>query len=430
MITTSELHDLFLQFPAITTDSRKIPAGSLFFALKGENFDGNAFAMQALEKGAAKAIVDDARLQGQPGCIVVGDVLNALQELAKFHRLQFKIPVIAITGTNGKTTTKELTREVLSQKYNTLSTPGNLNNHIGVPLTLLNINKETEIAIIEMGANHQGEIDQLSRIACPTHGLITNVGKAHLEGFGGFEGVIKTKTELYHYLKEQGGSIFINGDNPLLISHAVGIKQVSYGSDAENFLSGKVIPETSFVELQTFSAIGNMHIRSKLFGSYNAENILATACIGQFFDVPSEKIISAIESYFPQNNRSQFTKTSRNTLILDAYNANPTSMEQAIQHFAASPFSEKCVILGDMLELGEESDSEHFQLLQLVKLQNFKSVTLVGPVFTRLCATREWHCFQDSDLARLWFEHHKPKGETFLIKGSRGIKLEKIVGVL
>ena len=430
MIFTKDLYNIFLQHPVITTDSRKIPEKSLFFALKGESFNGNDFALEAIQKGAAHSIVDEDKYETSPSCIVVEDVLYTLQELAKYHRQQFDIPVIAITGTNGKTTTKELTREVLATTYRVLATEGNLNNHIGVPLTLLRLKPEIDIAIIEMGANHQGEIEFLSSITQPTHGIITNIGKAHLEGFGGFEGVIKTKTELYNYLRKAGGTAFINSDNALLTKHSKGITTIKYGTDGNIPLQGKYLPENIFVSAEIQFQDTLLIVNSMLFGKYNLENILASASIGQYFQVPPEKIKTAIEAYNPVNNRSQIKKTAKNLLILDAYNANPSSMQLAILHFASTPYHEKSVIIGDMLELGDESDDEHLNLIKLLTTQRFKRIYLVGPILTRLCTETKWLCFQDSDLAAMWFDHHKLEGETILIKGSRGIRLEKLVDML
>ena len=430
MITINELYELFRKHPSITTDSRYIPDNSLFFALKGDNFDGNAFAENALIKGAVYAIIDNEKYNTSSSCILVENVLKTLQDLALHHRQHFTVPVIAITGSNGKTTTKELISKVLSSHYRIIATEGNLNNHIGVPLTLLKLKQPLDMAVIEMGANHQNEIEFLSTIACPTHGIITNIGKAHLEGFGGFDGVIKTKTELYRYLKLNQGKVFVNSGNPLLMQYLQEIHFITYGTSETATLYGKNIPGSDWVNIEVHFRETTEIIHSHLFGHYNTENILAAACIGQYFDVPPEKIKVAIENYFPDNNRSQIKKTERNFLALDAYNANPSSMEESLTHFAGTNYENKNVILGDMLELGKESDAEHLRLLELIKTFNFQSVYLVGPVFTRLCQEIDWHCFQDSDLAKLWFEHHPVTGKTILIKGSRGIKLEKLVETL
>jgi len=430
MVTLNELYGLFRKHPLISTDSRDIQENSLFFALKGETFDGNAFAEMALGKGSVYAVIDNEKYNTSPSCILVDDALKTLQTLSRHHRLQFNTPVIAITGTNGKTTTKELISRVLSSQYRIIATEGNLNNHIGVPLTLLKLHPGIEIAVIEMGANHAGEIDFLSGIAAPTHGLITNIGKAHLEGFGGFDGVVKAKTELYRYLKSNRGTVFVNKGNSLLMQQLQGNKCITYGTDESADLHGKNIEGSLLVDVEINFRETKEVIHSHLFGKYNAENIMAAACIGQFFDVLPEKIKEAIESYSPENNRSQIKKTKRNLLVLDAYNANPSSMKEAITNFAETDCTNKNVIIGDMFELGEESDPEHLKLLDLIKTFRFQSVYLVGPVLTRLCHETEWHCFQDSDLARLWFEHHPVTGQTILVKGSRGIKLEKIIETL
>lgn len=428
--TIPELYRIFLEHPAVTTDSRQVIPGSLFFALKGEHFNGNAFAEKALEAGAARVILDEEAYCNDERCLLAPDVLTALQELALHHRRQFKIPVIAITGTNGKTTTKELTHAVLSTTFRTLATEGNLNNHIGVPLTILRMTADTEIAIIEMGANHPGEIDRLCRIAEPGYGLITNIGKAHLEGFGGFEGVVRTKTELYRYLAEKGGSIFLNTGHPLLTGHAGTLPARTYGLEGNAGVLGTEITAEPLIELKVKIGDVSFAIHSNLFGSHNAENILAAACIGNCFGVLPKRIAEAVEGYQPENNRSQLKRTEKNTLILDAYNANPSSMEQAIRNFTALKAEKKALLLGDMLELGDASDEEHRQILELVRETGIPDVYLVGPVFSGVNTVKEWHCFDDSELAALWFGHHELRGATVLVKGSRGIRLEKITTLL
>ena len=424
------LYPAFLECRNVSTDSRHIQPGSIFFALKGANFNGNQFAAIALELGARYAVIDEAACSVNDRCIVVDDVMTTLQELARHHRMQFDIPLVAITGTNGKTTTKELTHAVLSQKYNTLSTQGNLNNHIGVPLTLLKLTKDTEIGLIEMGANHPGEIGFLCRIAQPGFGLITNIGKAHLEGFGGFEGVLRTKTELYRFIREMNGTIFLHNQNELLQEHAKEIRAITYGTPPADVVGTPKGPGP-FVTMQLqFHQQSELLIESNLFGGYNGYNIMAAACIGQYFGILPEQVKTAIEAYKPDNNRSQVTKTTQNTLILDAYNANPSSMEAALKTFAGSDYPDKTVILGDMLELGEESDQEHQQILALLDDLGFTRVYLIGPVFTRMNTKRENLCFHDSELAKLWLGHHRIIQATVLIKGSRGVKLEKLIEVL
>ena len=423
---TEKLYSAFLSHPEISTDIRNVPSGCLFFALKGDNFDGNAFAERALKAGAAWAIVDDPRFIERENFIVVDNVLATLQELAAHHRRQFDIPLLAITGTNGKTTTKELINAVLSRKFRTIATAGNLNNHIGVPLTLLKINNETEFAVIEMGANHPGEIDFLCRIAAPDFGIITNIGRAHLEGFGGYEGVIRTKTEMYRYLGENDGLVFVNTSDPVLMEHATRNRTTGYGIPPAFVQSaGDVANPYSCVSVK-FPDQSQADIQSQLVGAYNAANILAAACIGYYFGVPAAEIKTAIESYKPVNNRSQVVKTERNTLICDYYNANPSSMLAALESFAGSDYAEKCVILGDMLELGTDTDEEHLNIMKAVERLGFQQVYLVGQVFTRLNKKRENICFDDSELAKMWLGHHRITDATILVKGSRGIHLEKV----
>lgn len=429
-MTVENIYNLFLQHPSITTDSRQVPEGGLFFGLKGDHFNGNEFAGIALDKGAAYAIIDEPKYQAGDHYIIVENALDVLQRLANMHRKRFTIPVIAITGTNGKTTTKELLHSVLSKKYLTLATTGNLNNHIGVPLTLLKLRPETEIALVEMGANHPGEIDLLCRIAEPSHGIITNIGKAHLEGFGGFEGAIRTKTELYRFLRSHQGIAFVNTADPLLVQHAEGMKTIPYDTGGMVFSGEGIHPDEPYLSMTVRIDGLEITLTSKLFGRYNASNILAAACIGHFLGVEPFKIREAIESYLPQNNRSQVLKTGANLLVLDMYNANPTSMALALQDFSGYTHGRKVLILGDMLELGSESDKEHKEILDLVEKLGFTEVYLVGPLFTRLNTKREWLCFQDSELARIWLGHQRLTGATILLKGSRGIKLEKLVDLL
>ncbi len=429
-MTIPQLHQLFLQNSGISTDTRKIQPGTLFFALQGDHFNGNFFAENAVKAGAAYAIIDDETLPGNEKFIVVNDVLETLQQLAAYHRNQFSIPVIAITGTNGKTTTKELCHTVLSQKYHTVATVANFNNHIGVPLTLLSITKETEIAIIEIGANHGGEIDFLCRLASPDYGIITNIGKAHLEGFGSFEGVINAKTELYRYLKDHNGTIFLNADNQLLADHAEESNSITYGTLNTANLHASEITADPFVHMNIVNQQNKIQVLSQLYGICNAENIMSAACVGFHFGVEPKKIKSAIDSYRPTNNRSQIIHTEHNQLIMDAYNANPSSMELAITGFAKNNSGNKVLILGDMLELGNKSEKEHIYILELVKRSGFQNVYLIGPEFTRLNTEAGWHCFIDSDLARLWIEHHPFLDASIFLKGSRGMKLETLVPVL
>ena len=433
------LYALFQQHPIICTDSRNCPEGSLFFALRGENFNANDFAKKALDNGCAFAIVDDPEYVLDERYILVDNVLSALQQLAKQHRQQLKTTVIGITGTNGKTTTKELIAAVLSGKYNTLYTQGNLNNHIGVPLTLLKIKPEHEIAIIEMGANHPGEIKTLAEIACPDYGIITNVGKAHLEGFGSFEGVKKTKAELYDYIFGQGEAIFINSDNKHLTEMAIKAgfdmknRVHTYSLDSENSLCpvhGSVCAGAPFLNMKcTLRNSPDFDIHTKLIGSYNAENVLAAVAIGDFFGVAAETIKKGLENYTPQNNRSQLTVTDRNKLVVDAYNANPTSMRAALLNFGEMDVEHKVVILGDMLELGDQSDEEHQNIVRLIGQFAFEKVILVGPQFKK--TQHNFESYENiADLKNNTALLHGLKNCYVLIKGSRGIQLEQLLSAL
>ncbi|MDR2917033.1 MAG: UDP-N-acetylmuramoyl-tripeptide--D-alanyl-D-alanine ligase [Tannerella sp.] len=439
-MTISELYSLYLQHPTVTTDSRTCPPGSIFFALKGESFDGNTFAEKALLSGCAYAVVDDASVARDNRMILVDDVLNTLQQVAYIHRKTLGIPVIGITGTNGKTTTKELTAAVLSQKYNTLYTLGNLNNHIGVPLTLLRLTSEHEIAVIEMGANHPGEIDALANIAYPDYGLITNVGYAHLEGFGSFEGVIKTKGELYDFLRKTNGSVFINQDNEYLTGIAGNLKKITYGemasvknpAPANNpvpFIGGKISnrhPFFSFQWQQQGKVTQNVH--TNLIGDYNLWNALAAITIGVHFGVAPEQINNAIETYEPTNNRSQLKRTKQNELIIDAYNANPSSMHAALENFAAMQSFPKAVILGDMRELGEKSPELHADIVKQIKNYGFDKVLLCGEQFSE--AGQTYTCFPSVEKLNEYLENNPLQGYHILIKGSHGIHLEKTIDKL
>lgn len=432
MTLTETLYPLFKKHPAISTDSRNIKPNSIFFALKGDNFNGNLFAEQSLNNGAAIAVISDASLKKDERYIVVEDTLKALQELAKYHRQQLKIPVIGITGSNGKTTTKELLKTVLTKKYKTYATQGNLNNHIGVPLTILAITADIEMAIIEMGANHVGEIKELSEIAQPTHGIITNIGKAHLEGFGGYEGVIKAKTELYQYIKQKRGSIFINADNPLLVEHAIGIMQYNYGTKPNSDCIGEVVSSDPFLSVRWYLKNGDdrYQANSQLVGSYNFENVMAAIAVGNYFKVDTASINSAIHSYAPSNNRSQVIKTAKNTIIMDAYNANPSSMKAAITNFASMKASNKVVILGDMMELGEETQKEHQQVLDLLMSFQFPYVILIGSYFKQLSLPNFVLHFTDTSKALEELKKHSVSNSTVMVKGSRKVQLEKLVEVL
>ncbi|MBR5056536.1 MAG: UDP-N-acetylmuramoyl-tripeptide--D-alanyl-D-alanine ligase [Bacteroidales bacterium] len=428
-----ELHKLYRKCSGVTTDSRKIEDGAMFFALKGENFDGNDFAMKALEAGARYAIVDrptldGANIKGRRYCIVVENVLDTLQKLAAYHRDQFDIPVVGITGTNGKTTTKELVSAVLSAKYNTVATGGNLNNHIGVPLTLLKISDTTEMAVIEMGASAPGEIAALVKIAKPTCGIVTNVGRAHLLGFGSFEGVKKTKGELYDFLRQKGGTVFFNADNPILcemVSSRNGLVARKYGVITEGATVLPANESEPFLRLQ-LPGDGKL-ITTHLVGAYNVDNVMAALCIARHFEVPEKAAIEAIEAYQPSNDRSQMVNTERNVLIVDTYNANPTSMNAALDNFASTGFENKTLILGDMLELGDVSLTEHVDALD--KARNCtESIFLVGDEFSKAArGVFSVQCFHDVNALADYLVQNPLSGRTILIKGSHGVHLEKLV---
>lgn len=420
----AELYKCFMECGKVTTDSRNCPEGSMFIALKGETFNGNAFAAQALEQGCRYAVIDESEYAGE-GTILVDNCLQALQQLANYHRRQLKTPVIGITGTNGKTTTKELISTVLSRKFNTLYTEGNFNNHIGVPLTLLRLTKEHEMAVVEMGANHPGEIKTLVHIAEPDYGIITNVGKAHLQGFGSFEGVIRTKGELYDFLRAKGGAtIFIQNENPYLNGIAEGLTCVRYGQTAGLYVSGELISCSPFLSFR-WTAEGVSHeVNTHLIGSYNLDNMLAAAAIGRYFGVSDDDISSALASYLPHNNRSQLKETADNKLIVDAYNANPTSMMAALKNFRQVEAPHKMVILGDMKELGEASREEHQKVVDYLKECGFDRVVLVGPEFA--AATHSYQTFQHVDEVLADIRIHKPQGYYILIKGSNSMKLSQL----
>jgi len=422
-----KLYKLFEKHPKISTDSRKITEGCLFFALKGETFNGNIFANKALDKGASYAIVDETKGKNEK-IIIVDDVLKCLQNLASYHRRQLKTNILAITGTNGKTTTKELISTVLSQKYNITCTQKNLNNYIGVPLSLLRMTSQTEIGIIEMGASHPGEIADLCKIVDPDMGLITNVGKAHLAGFGSLEGVIKTKAALYDFLREKGGKCFINIDNPLLLKQAGGLEQITYGKSENAKLKG--IPEKGkyFLTVNVLFPKGWLDIRSKLIGSYNFENILAAACVGLYFDVDPLEIAKAIKNYKPENNRSQLMEIRSNKIVLDAYNANPTSMKASLENFMDIENAHKSIILGDMMELGKQSEEEHQKIVDFLQTKKFDDIYLVGSCFAKTNTDKKIRKFSSSDLLAEYLKQAKRiEDKLILIKGSRGIKLEKIL---
>ncbi|MBR5542196.1 MAG: UDP-N-acetylmuramoyl-tripeptide--D-alanyl-D-alanine ligase [Bacteroides sp.] len=429
----STIYSYFKECGKVTTDTRNCPEGSMFIALKGETFNGNAFAKQALEKGCRFAIVDEMEFaeEGNPNILLVDDCLKTLQGLAREHRRQMGTPVIGITGTNGKTTTKELIATVLQQKYNVLYTQGNLNNHIGVPLTLLGLKPEHELAVIEMGANHPGEIDTLVHIAEPNYGLITNVGKAHLEGFGSFEGVVKTKGELYDFLRSKENSfLFLDKDNEHLCGIATGLTIIGYGMEGGEDLSvsGKLHACAPFLAFE-WKYQGESHdVQTHLIGAYNIKNALAAITIGCHFDVPAEAICEALNNYIPSNNRSQLTETADNHLVVDAYNANPTSMMAALENFRLMEVLHKVAVLGDMKELGEGSVEEHRKIVDFLQTCGFERTILVGEEFGKVNAVFEH--YHDVEALKGKFMQDKPVGKFVLIKGSNSMKLAQLKDIL
>ncbi len=421
------LYSIFLQHPSIQTDTRRLQPGDLFFALKGPNFNGNQFVKQALDTGAAYAIIDEPVGFEDERLVQTGDVLTTLQELAKYHRTQFSIPFIAITGSNGKTTTKELVYEVLSAKYKTYTTRGNLNNHIGVPLTLLSVKKDAEMAVIEMGANHQKEIESYCVYTMPTHGIITNCGKAHLEGFGGEAGVRKGKGELFDYLRAHEGTAFIMNDYNYLVDMSRGISLIkTYGTyDAE--VQGVVAKSDGFLTVEMKKGTGINTISTNLVGEYNLPNVLVAVAVGKFFDVPDDNIKKALQAYVPSNSRSQLVEKGSNKIILDAYNANPTSMKAAIENFAKMEGRDKVLLLGGMMELGEESLSEHAAIIQLIHRFQWKEVALVGGDFEKL--PHSYHYFNNAADAKQWLASQKFENTLLLVKGSRSMQMEKVIEI-
>lgn len=423
-----DLYDLFIHNPQITTDSRNCPKGSIFFALKGDKFDGNQYAGKALASGCVYAVIDNPDYYIGERMILVDNVLKTLQQLAHHHRKVLGLPIIGITGTNGKTTTKELLAAVLSTKFNLLYTEGNFNNHIGVPLTLLRLTHDHEMAVIEMGASHPGDIKELVDIVHPNYGIITNVGRAHLEGFGSFEGVIRTKGELYDYIRRSKGKIFIKKENEYLQSIAKGIEQITYGNGDDAFASGQVVSCDPFLVFN-WKQQGKLHtVETHMIGSYNLDNVLAAVAVGRFFKIPAERISRAIAAYEPTNNRSQFKKTDNNELIIDAYNANPSSMKVALDNFITMPVQPKAIILGDMRELGPTSDELHAEVVEQIKKGQFDKVFLCGEHFSKV--GKEFSPFATTEAMVEELRKQPLKGYHILIKGSHSMGLEKLADIL
>lgn len=423
----NELHTLFLECSSASTDTRKITKNALFFALKGDNFNGNEYAKQALLEGAKYAIIDDASYVSSSQTILVKDVLTTLQQLASFHRVYLKTPIIALTGSNGKTTTKELINATLSKKYHTVATQGNLNNHIGVPLTLLSMDKSTEIGIVEMGANHQKEIEFLCSIAKPDYGLITNFGKAHLEGFGGVEGVIKGKSEMYDFLITNNKTVFVNANDPIQVDKTKQANIFTFGKEAN------VDVQIDFIEAQPNVKVQYNHliINTQLIGEYNFTNIAVAIAIANYFKVDDNFIKEAIEAYIPSNNRSQVIQTASHKIIMDAYNANPTSMRAALLNFEKLNDKIKVAILGDMFELGHEAEKEHQNIVDLASTQLLDKIILIGANFykTKIVSPKV-EVFESFDDFKENFNLSELELATILIKGSRGMALERVLELL
>jgi UDP-N-acetylmuramoyl-tripeptide--D-alanyl-D-alanine ligase len=422
-----ELYKIYQQYPSVQTDTRKLKAGDIFFALKGPTFNGNTFAKKAIDSGAVYVVIDEKEYEIEGKTVLVPDVLEALQQLALHHRRQFDIPFIAITGSNGKTTTKELIHAVLSSSFNTYTTEGNLNNHIGIPLTILKIKPDAEMAVIEMGANHLGEIASYCQIALPTHGLITNCGKAHLEGFGSEEGVRKGKGELFDHLRTlTHGFAFVMWDYGYLQEMSKGISGIiKYGTKENDHVIGKIIASEIFLKVQITQGLDEGIISTQLVGEYNLPNVLAAVTVGKFFEVPENQIKSAIENYIPSNSRSQLLEKDSNKIILDAYNANPSSMKLAIENFAKKNSENKILMLGAMAELGKESLQEHQGIIDLIKKYLWKEVVLVGGDFLNL--SHPFLSFENSIQAKEWFVKQHLQNSYILVKGSRSMQMEKVL---
>ena len=428
----AELYKLYTEHPVVTTDSRDCPKGSIFFALKGESFDGNKFALSALEKGCAYAVVDEAEYATDRRCLLVDDVLTTFKELAREHRRHFTLPVVGITGTNGKTTTKELVSAVLGEKYKVMFTQGNFNNDVGVPKTLFRLQPDDEIAVVEMGASHPGDIKKLVEYVEPTCGMITNVGRAHLQGFGSFEGVKKTKGELYDFLADNDGLVFINADNEHLMEMAAERhidRMVCYGNDEQCDVWGEVVSCAPFLKFRWRTEAQDWHqVQTHLIGSYNIDNMLAAISIGLHFDVNPQQVDHALENYLPSNNRSQLDVTEKNHLVVDAYNANPSSMAAAIENFRLMDVPSKMAILGQMGELGAVSHEEHLKVVAQLQAAGLSNVWLVGKEFADIdCPYRK---FNDVEEVKAAIREEQPANHYILIKGSNSVKLYELPELL
>lgn len=426
MKTLEKIYQYYSEKYLVSTDSRKIEKGCVFVALKGEHFDGNDFAYQVAEENVATCVIADRKnLPHHERLFIVEDSLTTLQELAKLHREKCNIPIIGITGTNGKTTTKELVASVLSKKFNLIYTQGNFNNHLGLPLTILRIKPDTEMAVVEMGANHQNEIAHLCTIAKPDFGIITNIGKAHLEGFGSFEGVVKTKNELYDFIRSKKGSLFVNYDNDLLMNLSKNIDSQTYGKDNNANIKADIISSNPYLCINW----DDTEIKTNLVGDYNFENVMAAISVGQYFNVEKELIIEALENYTPTNNRSQFIKSDKNEIVMDAYNANPVSMSHAIKNFRNISSENALLILGDMRELGNDSEKEHKTIINLINELHFDNVMLVGQEFKKASDNKFLSFINVDDLIN-YINQNKISGKKILIKGSNSIHLKKIINIL
>ncbi|WP_298736330.1 UDP-N-acetylmuramoyl-tripeptide--D-alanyl-D-alanine ligase [uncultured Chitinophaga sp.] len=426
-MSIAELYSFYRQHPGVQTDTRKLKPNDIFFALKGPNFNGNTYAETALDMGASLAVIDDKSYFTRPDkMMLVDDVLSTLQELALWHRMKLDIPILAITGTNGKTTTKELVSTVLASTYKTIATAGNLNNHIGVPLTLLSIPPDTDIAVIEMGANHQHEIESYCRIARPTHGIITNIGKAHLEGFGSEEGVRKAKGELYDFLRDHDGSVFVCNNYPYLLEMSQGIMEVITYGEKDADCTGEPLATSAFLGVKVTSDDTVGTLQTQLTGAYNFPNVMAAVTVGLYFNVPGDRIRQAIENYVPSNNRSQVMKQGTNTVIMDAYNANPSSMRAAVENFTGISAEKKVLLLGAMMELGPDSVKEHQALVDLLQRTHWHAVVLVGGDFSKV--QHPYLFLENAAAAAQWLQQQQFTDTYILVKGSRSIGMEKVVG--